>query len=243
MRSRLDRVRDDIVEKRTTLLPLVDLAKSLHEAITEGEETDAYLIYKKIMKSPFLRKYPYYFEIETKIVDTLNTVVKQYYVSSVKQVALTLLERCREEVAEFIEAVKQKVDYDQEVIIAIRDCLSATENQLHSGIGQIVETDASMLDGLLVYRKQKGGVLSYFFPKQNEIFVGLQAAAELGYDKISNPTMKVSPEDFQEKTNIIRDTLKKHYIDSEGRVYEDDVRRVYLEYYAPYRIIPASVEK
>ena len=42
--------------------------------------------------------------------------------------------------------------------------------------------------------------------------------------------------------NIERTLVKKQKTDSEGRVYEDDVRRVYLEYYAPYRIIPASVE-
>ena len=217
IRSRLENLRKNIVGKRGDLLPANELPQKLTEAITGGKETDAYEIYLEILAEKKLRKFPYYFEIESQIVDKLNSMVKEHFLSDMQGVSEKLLEQCREEIKEFIEFVEKDVAHLPEVAAGIRQCLIEKEQEFFSGVEHTVKTYAAKLDGLLVYKMQKG----FFFSRQGEIFDGLEKAAKHGYAKIGDLNATLSQDDFTEKTTIIRDVLKKHYIESVQQAHKE----------------------
>jgi len=144
-------------------------------------------------------------------------MVKDYFLADMQGVSEKLLEQCREEIKEFIESVKKEVDHIPEVAADIQQCLTQKEQEFFSGVVHTVKTYAARLDGLLVYKMQKG----FFFSKQGEIFDGLEKAAKHGYAKIGDLNATLSQEDFTDKTTIIRDVLKKHYIESVQEAHKE----------------------
>ncbi len=201
-------VRIEVVEKRDKLLPPSELETRLSQAIDGGEETDAYQIYLEILAEKKLRKFPYYFEIESQIVDKLNMIVKEQFLADMKATSSELLNKCREEVRRFIDLIGEDVEYAPDVIEGINNCLLSKERDFYSGIELVVQTHAAHLDALLVYKEEKG----FFFTTQSEIFQGLEKAAKHGYEKIGKISNDITKDDFLVKTMTIRETLKKHYV-------------------------------
>lgn len=76
-------MRGEVAEKRSTILAskTEELLKALDSKIAEGSETDASSIYLEIISESELhgRGSPYHFEIEMRIVDKLNTMLKREF--------------------------------------------------------------------------------------------------------------------------------------------------------------------
>ena len=66
--------RSDVLRERNK-----ELVERLRSMIESGQETDAFKIYLEIIAGRELRKYPYHFEIERRIVDNLNTMLKRNF--------------------------------------------------------------------------------------------------------------------------------------------------------------------
>jgi Dynamin family. len=211
--KRLKQVRIDAVEKRGDFLPKDDLEERLKTALADldDNETDAYKIYLDILSEKKYRRFPYYFEIESQIIDKLNTLVKKHFIDAMQKLADSLLESCSEAVDAFLSSIQEEVQYNPEVMEGIRNCLAEKEQKLRNGIEFAVVTDAGKLDGLLVYKKVKK---LWFFTGQSEIFTELEEVAKLGCEGIADQNKKLSREHFTQRTTRIRVVLRKHYIES-----------------------------
>jgi hypothetical protein len=210
LKMQLKEMRGEVAEKRSTILAskTEELLKELGTKIAEGSETDAYAIYLEIISESELRRYPYHFEIEMRIVDKLNTMLKREFREIVRNQARGVFEDYAKRVHDALEKVREDVAYNSQIMAPFEEILDKGRNTFCSEVDGHVKSVVGEFDKLLVYLPTTwlgmgGG---------NAILTGLEKAAQSGSEIINNPNEPVKKEHFQKKTDLIRQTLKDHYI-------------------------------
>lgn len=210
IKRQLQELRNDIAVKRSDILRArtKDLVDQLRTKIENGPETDAYQIYQEIIAERELRKYPYHFEIEMRIVDNLNTMLKQNFRRIVRQQVDEVFHELATKVQNALEYVREDIGYSAQVMAPFDEIIRDESASFGDRVDGVVMTLAAQLDELLLYKpKSFFGLLG-----GNEILVGLEDAARMGFDNLRNPGQAIQEQDFSGKTQKIRQTLTEHYI-------------------------------
>ncbi len=194
--------RSDVLHQRTK-----ELVDQLRSKIEGGAETDAYEIYKDIIAERELRKYPYHFEIEMRIVDNLNTMLKNNFRKIVRGQVEEVFDELVKRVQNALEKVREDVNYNSQVMIPFEDVIREERGSFGDRVDGVVMTKAAELDALLLYKAK-----TFYILGGNEILEGLEKAARLGFENLRNPGQAISPSDLEEKTKKIRQTLTEHYV-------------------------------
>ncbi|MBD1936253.1 dynamin family protein [Microcoleus sp. FACHB-68] len=207
-------IRDRVANARSTMFTdqaqAKELEDSLKKEIKNGDLTDAYKVYTRIISDNYLRKYPYYFEIEINVVDNLNQLLKKRFLEIAREQVTNVVEDLVKEINNRLEELYSDVKYDLTVSSGFRELMQDIANRFQSKVDGVVMERAARLDELLVYR---GSKISPLFGGGNEILTGLEKAARMQSQHINNPAEAIRPEDMTARTNQIRATLEKHYID------------------------------
>lgn len=209
LKKQLREMRADVAERRSTILAnkTEDLLKILDGKIDTGSETDAYDIYLEIIAESELRRYPYHFEIEMRIVDKLNTLMKREFRDIVRTQAREVIEEYANRLEEILECFRTDVNYDNDVIAPFDQVINDGKSVFYAEVDGQVKSIVGTFDKLLVYIPP-----AFFWLGGNEVLYGLEKAARLGSEIINDPKQKISRDNFKSKTEAIRKTLKSHYI-------------------------------
>lgn len=215
---RIKGLRNEVAVKRSDILleRTEQLVEELRLKIENGAETDAFQIYQEIIAGRELRKYPYHFEIEMRIVDNLNTMLKQNFRSIVRGQVESVFDDLTKNVQAALEKVREDVGYSTEVMSPFDEIIREESHSFGDRVDGVVMTLAAQLDELLLF-KPKG---FFGFRKGNEVLEGLEQAARLGFENLKNPGQSIREEDFLEKTRRIRQTLIEHYINRVREYHE-----------------------
>jgi GTP-binding protein EngB required for normal cell division len=221
IRQQTKELRNDLAVKRSDVLreSTKDLVDQLKAMIENGMETDAFAIYQDIIAERELRKYPYHFEIEMRIVDNLNTMLKKNFRRIVRSQVDSVFEELARKVRDALEKVSEDVAYSAQVMSPFYDIISQEAKAFGDRVDGVVMTLAARLDELLLYKT--GGFLGFGWDS-NEILVGLEKAAKMGLESVKNPGQAVQAQDFSAKTQQIRQTLTEHYI-GKVREYHEEI--------------------
>lgn len=207
-------IRDRVANARSTMFTdqaqAKELEDSLKQKIKNGDLTDAYKVYTRIISDNYLRKYPYYFEIEIKVIDSLNELLKKGFLEIARQQVTDVVGDLVKGINNRLDELYGDVEYDPNVCSGFRELMQNVIIRFQSKVDGVVMERAARLDELLVYRANK---LSSHFSGGNEILKGLEKAARLQSHHISNPSEAIRPEDMAARTSQIRATLEDHYID------------------------------
>ncbi len=185
------------------------IANDLREQIENGNTTDAFEVYKSIIANNRLRTFPYYFEIEMKVVDGLNSLLKERFRTLVREHVSNELNQLTEKIRDQLDLFNSDVNYDNTVDSSLKDVLHESSDSLLKQVDGVVKEKTGRLDELLVY-KPKG--FWSFFGGGNEIVDGLESAARMYATELKDVRQSVKREHMEEKTAKIRDTLKTHYL-------------------------------
>lgn len=196
------------------------IAAKLREQIESGSTTNAYEVYKSIIADNKLRTFPYYFEIEMRVVDGLNSLLKQEFQKLVREHVNDALEQLTTLVRDQLEILKSDVNFDTVVDSSLARILNGSREKVLSKVDGIVEQKAGQLDSLLVYKPKN---FFAFFGGGNEIIDGLENAARMFATELKDVRQQIKPEHMEEKTQKIRSTLRTHYI-KHVEVFGEDVR-------------------
>ncbi|NUQ61997.1 MAG: dynamin family protein [Pirellulales bacterium] len=209
LEKQLREMRGEVAEKRSTILAskTEELLKALEVKIAEGSETDAYSIYLEIISESELRRYPYHFEIEMRIVDKLNTMLKREFREIVRTQARAVFEDYAKRVRESLEGFRKDVGYSAEVMAPFDEVLNQGGTTFCSEVDGHVKSVVGEFDKLLVYIDR-----TLIWWGGNQVLEGLEEAARSGSEIINNPNEPIKKENFTTKTDTIRKTLKDHYI-------------------------------
>jgi GTPase Era involved in 16S rRNA processing/vacuolar-type H+-ATPase subunit E/Vma4 len=216
--KQLKQLKDEVAVNRAKVLreQTKEVVNQLRAKIEGGPETDAYEIYKEIIAGRELRKYPYHFEIEMRVVDNLNSMLKrsfrQIVRSQVEEVFSDLVKR----VHNALEKVREDVNYNANVLAPFDEVIKEESGSFIDKIDGVVMTKAAELDASLVYKPKTW----FGFFGGNEILDGLNKAARLGFENFRNPGQAITPGDMDGKTKAIRETLTQHYIDTVRHYHE-----------------------
>jgi len=223
--KQLRELRNEIAVKRSELLrqQTKELVDKLRSKIESGPETDAYEIYKEIIAGRELRKYPYHFEIEMRIVDNLNTMLKRNFRQIVRNQVDEVFADLVKRVHDALEKVREDIMYNSQVLAPFEEVIKEESGSFADRIDGVVMTKAAELDALLLYKpKTFFGLLG-----GNEILDGLEDAAHLGFENLRNPGQAINPGDLDGKTKAIRTTLTEHYIDKVRQYHEGITHEVF----------------
>jgi GTP-binding protein EngB required for normal cell division len=209
LEKQLREMRGEVAEKRCTIIAskTEELLKSLDAKIADGSETDAYAIYLEIISESELRRYPYHFEIEMRIVDKLNTMLKRDFREIVRTQVHTVFQDYAKKVRDALEGFRKDVNYNSEVMAPFDEVLSDSGTVFCSEVDGHVKSVVGDFDKLLVYIPP-----TLIWWGGNQVLDGLEKAARSGSEIINNPNEPIKRENFVSKTEAIRNTLKGHYI-------------------------------
>lgn len=209
LEKQLREMRSEVAERRSTVLAdkTDELLKVLEAKIAEGSETDAYAIYLEIISESELRRYPYHFEIEMRIVDKLNAMLKREFREIVRTQALAVFEEYAQRVRDALEGFRKDVNYSGEVMAPFDEVLRDSGAVFCSEVDGYVKSVVGEFDKLLVYIPP-----TLIWWGRNQVLDGLEKAAHTGSEIINNPNKPIRRENFDSKTEAIRKTLKDHYI-------------------------------
>jgi GTP-binding protein EngB required for normal cell division len=221
----LQEMRSDVAEKRSASLmsKTEDLLRELQNKINDGEETDAYKVYMEIVTGPNLRSYPYHFEIEMRIVDKLNAMLKREFHDIVLNQAEEIFAIYANKAKDFLEKIREDVNYDREIIEPFEEALVKGKETFTTELRGHVKTIVGDFDKLLVYKPKR-----YWLWGGNPILEGLEKAARLGSDIIIYSEEQINPQHFREKTVAIRRTLGDYYIKQVREEHKTIARKVPL---------------
>jgi hypothetical protein len=175
--------------------------------IAKGPETDAFSIYQEIISESELRRYPYHFEIEMRIVDKLNTMLKSQFRKIVRTQVDEVFEDYAKRVGDALEGFRKDVNYSGKVMAPFDEALRNGKAVFCSEVDGHVKSVVGEFDKLLVYIPP-----TLFRRRGNQVLDGLEKAARSGSETINNPNEPIKRENFISKTEAIRKTLKDHYI-------------------------------
>jgi GTPase Era involved in 16S rRNA processing len=210
LKKQLKEMRTEVAEQRSAILDVKteDLLKELSAKIAEGAETDAYAIYLEIISESELRRYPYHFEIEMRIVDKLNAMLKREFLEIVRGQARSVFEDYAKRVYDSLEKVREDIRYDAKVMAPLDEVLDNGRSAFCSEVDGHVKSVVGEFDKLLVYLPKAWVLIG----QGNAILDGLEKAAQSGSEIINNPSESIRREHFEKKTDLIRETLSEHYI-------------------------------
>ena len=217
LRNEIAVSRSDVLRRRTK-----ELVDELRSKIESGPETDAYEIYKEIIASRELRKYPYHFEIEMRIVDNLNTMLKRNFRSIVKSQVDEVFKDLVLRVNTALEKVRVDVAYNSQVMAPFDEVLRRESSSFGDRGDGVVMTKAAELDSSLVFKPKTFKVWG-----GNEILIGLEQAARLGFENLDHAGQAVNPADLAVKTQKIRKTLTDHYIEKVRQYHEGITHEIF----------------
>lgn len=211
VKTLLREVRENVVSKRKTLFlgRAEELESDLRTIINQGSETDAYQAYNDIVADNKYRKYPYYFEIEIRVIDKLNSLLKESFSAIVLEQADLTYDELVGQINELIGQIGSEVGFDPEIMDALKHPMQQLKHEIRQQAKGVVGEKATLLDELLLY-KPKG---FFGFVGGNDIISGLEEAARLGTEHIKRTNESLLPEHMIPKTHKIRETLQEHYLD------------------------------
>lgn len=209
LERQLREMRVEVAERRSSILAskTEELLKALDAKIAQGSETDAYAVYLEIISESELRRYPYHFEIEMRVVDKLNTMLKREFREIVRTQARAVFEDYAVRVRETLEAFRKDVNYSGEVMAPFDAVLREGGTAFCSEVDGHVKSVVGEFDKLLIYLPP-----TLLWWGGNQVLDGLERAARSGTEVINNPNEPISKGNFVGKTEAIRKTLKDHYI-------------------------------
>ncbi len=187
-----------------------ELENELIREIEEGEATDAYATYLRIIADGTLRKFPYYFEIEMKVVDSLNTLVKQRFREIIRRQTTVVVKTLLREITDALELLNADIGYDAQVSASLESILAGSKESMLEAVDSAIIQKACHLDELLIH-KSKG--FFGFFGGDNSIVSGLEQVAKNTAAQINDPGEAVTEDMLASKTKHIRAALKGRYID------------------------------
>jgi len=223
--TQLRELRNEIAVKRSGILrqQTKHLVDELRSKIESGPETDAYEIYKEIIAGRELRKYPYHFEIEMRIVDNLNTMLKRNFRQIVRKQVEEVFDELVKRVHNALEKVREDVAYSPQVLDPFDEVINDESGSFADRIDGVVMTKAAELDASLLFKpKTLFGLFG-----GNEILDGLEKAARLGFENLRNLGQAINPGDLDAKTKAIRSTLTQHYIDKVREFHEGITHEIF----------------
>jgi hypothetical protein len=116
-----------------------------------------------------LRKYLYHFEIEMRIVDNLNTMLKRNFRQIVRHQVDEVFADLVKRVHDALEKVREDVAYNAQILVPFEEVIKEESVSFTARIDGVVMTKAAELDASLLYKpKSFFGLLG-----GNEILVGL----------------------------------------------------------------------
>lgn len=210
IKEQIKELRNDVAVKRSDILRerTKELVDQLRTKIANGPETDAYQIYQEIIAGRELRKYPYHFEIEMRIVDNLNAMLKRNFRQIVRGQVDAVFQEFADKIQNALEKVREDLAYNAQVMANFDDIIRAEATSFGDRVDGVVMTLAAQLDELLLFKPK-----TFFgFFGGNEILEGLEHAARMGFENLRNPGQAIQQQDFSGKTQKIRQTLTEHYI-------------------------------
>jgi len=197
------------VERATSLIGKTqELVESLKGKIESGSETNAFEVYKEIIASRELRKYPYHFEIEMRVVDNLNTMLKRRFREYVAEQVTDIFQNLEKRVNDGLEKIGRDVGFNPSVMEPFATALRKHRDAFIHNVDGVAKMYAAQLDALLLYKPKT----FWGFAGGNEILEGLEQAARIKFDNIRDSNQPIEPADFELKTKKIRETLSKYYI-------------------------------
>ncbi len=222
--KQLRELRNEVAVKRSELLrqQTKELVDKLRSKIESGPETDAYEIYKEIIAGRELRKYPYHFEIEMRIVDNLNTMLKRNFRLIVRNQVDEVFADLVKRVHNALQPIREDVNYNSQVLAPFEEVINDESSSFADRIDGVVMTKAAELDASLLYKPK-----SFFGRGGNEILDGLEAAARMGFENLRNASQAINPGDLDGKTKAIRSTLTQHYIDKVRQYHEGITHEIF----------------
>ncbi len=185
----------------------------IQRTITEGPETDAQKAYIEIVSQPY-RKFPYYFEIETKIIDKLNLLVKQKFIEVTKINVATIFNDFVLQTHDVIDSLNDEIEFDRIFRGNIDRILD--EGGFVLTIQGMVDNYARDLDDILIYKPKRSFAKWWSEP---DLCDRLLDIAKIGYDRLHKNTSEIQKEDLEIKTQKIRDLLVDHYIEKANNFY------------------------
>jgi GTP-binding protein EngB required for normal cell division len=199
-----------------------ELVESLKGKIESGSETNAFEVYKDIIASRELRKYPYHFEIEMRVVDNLNTMLKRSFRAYVQEQVTDIFQNLVRRVNAGLEGIGQDIGFNTGVMEPFDAVLKNQRTAFIQKVDGVAMMMAVELDALLLYKPK-----SFWGYGGNEILEGLEVAARINFASIQNPNQPIEPADFEQKTKKIRETLSKHYIGQVVTYYNNIAKSIF----------------
>jgi hypothetical protein len=199
-----------------------EIVEKLRSKIASGPETDAYQICIEIITGGNLRKYPYHFEIEMRIIDKLNTMLKQEFRQIVRGQMEEVFGDLVKRVHNALKKIGTDVSFNTQVMNPFGEVLQEERGSFSQRADGLVMDKAANLDTLLLYKPK-----TLMFWGGNEILEGLESAARLGFENIQNSGENIKPEHMVEKTKIIRATLTDHYIATVRNYHETIITGIF----------------
>jgi putative lipoic acid-binding regulatory protein len=230
-------IRERVANARRTMFTdqaqAKELEETLREEIKSGNLTDTYQVYTRIIADNPLRKYPYYFEIEIKVVDNLNQMLKESFLKIVRQQVNTVIDDLVGEINKRLDELYADVEYDPNVSFSFSELMKDVKTRFQGEVDGVVKERTARLDELLVYKSDENfsstnqfsrvDKILYFMKRDNrtssssgtdnKILKGLEKAARMQSKLINDSAKSISKEDMKERTNQIRATLEQHYVE------------------------------
>ncbi|RJP20442.1 MAG: hypothetical protein C4527_25035 [Candidatus Omnitrophota bacterium] len=217
IKNNLDEMLTDVImdklEKFKNSDELQSVREQIRQTISEGPETDAQKAYIEIISQPY-RKFPYYFEVETKIIDKLNLLVKQKFIDVTKSNVSTIFNEFVARTFEVIDLLNKEIEYNRVFQENIEQSLDR-EGFIMTVRG-MVDNYARDLDDILIYRR-KNPITKWFV--QPDLCDRLLDIAKIGYENLNHESNEFQREDLDLKTERIRDLLGNHYIEKADNFY------------------------
>lgn len=154
IRGQLKDLRNEVALKRSDILRerTKELVEQLRTKIADGAETDAYQVYQDIIAGRELRKYPYHFEIEMYIVDSLNAMLKRSFRQIVRGQVDAVFHDLTAKIQEALEDVRKDVEYSAQVMAPLDAIVQEEAASFSDRVDGVVMTLAAQLDELLLYK-------------------------------------------------------------------------------------------
>lgn len=223
----IQEMQDRVIDEQKSIFKVKaeEFLNNLHSNVLEGENTDASVQYKKIIRNNHLRKFPYYFEIEMAVVDNVNNVMKNNFKLFLEEEVKAIYEELTVKLRDFFDGIMIETGYDDG--IDPKGMINKSYSDLRLKVEGVIEEKATYLDKLLVYSSPKNDMEKLFkrFVAQNQIFFKLQSIAqESTIDKTrDDKDANYLQSRLASKTNGLRSLLKEHYKQIAIK-YRDDIK-------------------
>jgi len=218
IRDQIQTLMKEFVQHGTMLEPFKKLEKDIQEKISDGKDTDAYEVYTQILAHGKYRQVPYYLEIELKVVENLNTVLKEFFVNLVKDQTTTMFNNLTDRINGTLEKIREEVNNDKDVVEPLEKVLVNARSSFQDRVFGVAIIYSAELDKLLTYERKTFGFGG------NNLLNQLENVARSDCTNIQDCSHEIKSEHFKAKTDSIRNVLKKEYLkkiaESHGQIIQ-----------------------